>query len=140
MRPPKTLDEIKSTLLARAGRGNPVRGLSREEVGAVVARLQSVDPDHWAKVWSDPAEPWLAKAKEAEESGGNEGARESYLKAYAYFAAARYPALFSPAMEQAYVRARDAYQKASRYFDPPLEVVRIPFEKKEIVGYLRLRS
>ena len=140
MRPPKTLDEIKSTLLARAGRGNPVRGLSREEVEAVVARLQSVDPDHWAKVWSDPAEPWLAKAKEAEKSGGNEGARESYLKAYAYFAAARYPALFSPEMEQAYVRARDAYQKASRYFDPPLEVVRIPFEKKEIVGYLRLRS
>ncbi|MBI2351925.1 MAG: hypothetical protein HYV00_10715 [Deltaproteobacteria bacterium] len=64
MRPPKTLDEIKSTLLARAGRGNPVRGLSREEVEAVVARLQSVDPDHWAKVWSGPAEPWLAKAKD----------------------------------------------------------------------------
>ena len=139
MRPPKTLDEIKSALLARAGRGNPVRHMTRREVEVVVGRLRSVDPDHWAKVWSEPAESWLAKAVEAESTGRGEAAREHYLKAYAYFAAARYPALFSSQMEQAYLRARDAYLKASRYFDPPLEVVRIPFEKKEIVGYLRLR-
>jgi len=139
MRPPKTLDEIKSALLARAGRGNPVRHMTRQEVEVVAGRLRSVDPDHWAKVWSEPAESWLAKAVEAESTERGEAAREHYLKAYAYFAAARYPALFSSQMEQAYLRARDAYLKASRYFDPPLEVVRIPFEKKEIVGYLRLR-
>ena len=140
MRPPKTLDEIKSTLLARAGRGNPVRGLSREEVQAVVTRLHSVEPDHWARVWSAPAEPHLAKATEAEKAGSAEAARGCYLKAYAYFAAARYPALFSTEMAKAYGQARKAYRKASRYFDPPLEVVRIPFAEKEIVGYLRLRS
>ena len=140
MRPPKTLDEIKTTLLARAGRGNPVRDLNREEVQAVVICLHGVEPDHWARVWSDPAEPHLAKAAEAERTGRYKAARDHYLKAYAYFAAARYPALFSPEMEQAYGRARDAYRKASRYFDPPLEIIRIPFEGKEIVGYLRLKS
>jgi len=139
MRPPKTLDEVKVALLVRAGRGNPVRHMTREEVEVVVNRLNSVEPDHWAKVWSDPAEPYLAKATEAEKAGNGDAAREHYLKAYAYFAAARYPALFSPEMERAYLSARDAYRRASRYFDPPLEIVRIPFEKKEIVGYLRLR-
>jgi len=139
MRPPKTLDDIKSALLARAGHGNPVRQMAREEVEAVVARLTSVEPDHWAKVWSDPAEPYLEKAAAAEKAGNGKAAREHYLKAYAYFAAARYPALFSSGMERAYLRARDAYRKAGRYFDPPLEVVRIPFEGKEIVGYLRLK-
>lgn len=140
MRPAKTLDAIKAELLARAGRGNPVRGMTREEVQTVAARLQSVEPNHWAKTWSDPAESWLAKAEEAEKAGLNGRARDCYLKAYAYFAAARYPALFSPAMERAYRCGRAAYLNASRYFDPPLEVVRIPFEGKEIVGYLRLRQ
>ena len=140
MRPPKTVDEIKAALLARAGRGNPVRHMTREEVEVVVARLHSAEPDHWAKVWSELAEPYLAKAMEAEKAGRGEAARQHYLKAYAYFAAARYPALFSPPMEQAYAKARDAYRKAGRYFDPPLEVVRIPFESKEIVGYFRLRQ
>ena len=142
MRPPKTLEEIKSALLARAGRGNPVRHMTQDEVGTVLSRLRNVEPDHWAKVWSDPAEPHLEKAAEAEKAGSGETAREHYLKAYAYFAAARYPALFSSEMERAYLRARDAYRKAGRYFDPPLEVVRIPFdnkENKEIVGYLRLK-
>ncbi len=136
---PKTLDEIQSALVERAGRGNPVRRLTKDEVEAAVARMRSIEPDHWAKVWSEPAEPRLEKAAEAEKAGRSEAARENYLKAYAYFAAARYPALFSPEMEEAYRRARDAYRKAGRYFDPPLEVVRIPFEEKEIVGYLRLR-
>ncbi len=139
MRPPKTLGEIKSALLARAGRGNPVREMAKEEVEAVVVRLKSLEPDHWAKVWSEPAQPHLAKAAKAEKAGNGVEARERYLKAYAYFAAARYPALFSSEMEKAYLCARDAYRRAGRYFDPPLEVVRIPFEKKEIVGYLRLK-
>src|SRR5713226_7497088 len=139
MRPPKTLDEVKAALIARAGRGNPVRHMTKGEVEAVVGRMQSIEPDHWAKVWSDPGEPWFKKATEAEKAGNRAAAREHHLKTYAYFAAARYPAIFSPAMEQAYRRARDAYQRASRYLNPPLEVVRIPFEKKEIVGYLRLR-
>ena len=31
-----------------------------------------------------------------------------------------------------------AFLAHARFFDPPLEVVHIPFEGKEIIGYLRL--
>ena len=35
-------------------------------------------------------------------------------------------------------KALEAFLAHARFFDPPLEVVHIPFEGKEIVGYLRL--
>jgi pimeloyl-ACP methyl ester carboxylesterase len=40
--------------------------------------------------------------------------------------------------KRAYANAIDAYLKHAAALDPPLEVLRIPFESSEIVGYLRL--
>src|ERR1700729_713379 len=48
------------------------------------------------------------------------------------------PSPTSAGKQAAYQRAVDAYLLHAKYFDPPLEVVRIPYEGKEIVGYLRL--
>jgi cephalosporin-C deacetylase-like acetyl esterase len=44
----------------------------------------------------------------------------------------------SAGKQRAYARALEAFLAHARLQDPPLEVVHIPFEGKEIVGYLRL--
>ena len=36
------------------------------------------------------------------------------------------------------VKALEAFRAHARFWDPPLEIVRIPFEGAEIIGYLRL--
>ena len=44
----------------------------------------------------------------------------------------------SPGKERAYTLALEAFANYARYLDPPPQLVRIPFEGKEIVGYLQL--
>jgi dipeptidyl aminopeptidase/acylaminoacyl peptidase len=44
----------------------------------------------------------------------------------------------SPGKKQAYAKALEAFLAHAKMMDPPLEVVHIPFENSEIVGYLRL--
>jgi dipeptidyl aminopeptidase/acylaminoacyl peptidase len=51
---------------------------------------------------------------------------------------AQWPAPTSLGKQRASEQALQAYLKYARHFDPPLQVIRIPFEGKEIVGYLRM--
>ena len=50
----------------------------------------------------------------------------------------QWPAPTSSGKQAAYQRAIDAYLQHARNFDSALEVVRIPYEGSEIIGYLRL--
>ncbi len=49
----------------------------------------------------------------------------------------RYPSPVSPGKLVAYHYSVRMFSKASRYFDPPLEIVEILFEGKKLVGYLQ---
>jgi pimeloyl-ACP methyl ester carboxylesterase len=62
----------------------------------------------------------------------------NFLRAWRLYYFGQWPAPTSAGKQAAYQRAVEAYLKHAKYFDPPLEVVRIPFESSEIVGYLRL--
>ena len=44
----------------------------------------------------------------------------------------------SPGKQKAYEKALEAYLQYAGRFDPPLEVLRIPYEGGEVVGYFRL--
>ena len=50
----------------------------------------------------------------------------------------RWPIPASPGKQRSYEKALEAFLDHARFYDPPLEVVHIPFEGKEIIGYLRL--
>ena len=65
-------------------------------------------------------------------------AAESYKHAWETYNFARWPVENSPGKKQAYAKALEAFAAYGKLIDPPLEIVRIPFEGKEIVGYLRL--
>ena len=92
---------------------------------------------HFSAVGDDHAHA----ADAAAAAGDGPAAHRAYLSAAFFYFLARFPHFLGPdtaAARAAYARHRAAYLQASRYFDPPLQVVRLPFEGAEIVGYLRI--
>lgn len=82
-----------------------------------------------------------AAGSAAAAAGDAAGAKDAYLDAAFYYFLARFPHFIggdAGLAQQAYRQHREAYLQASRYFDPPLQIVRIFFEGAEIVGYLRV--
>jgi esterase FrsA len=132
----RTIDEIKTETLARAQTGAyPALGIQPVDASDALGRIHSRDPDEWAAAWSAVADGYMAKAKAAADP---KEADANFVRAWRLYYFGQWPAPTSPGKQTAYQRAIDAYLQHARHFDPPLEVVRIPFEGKEIVGYLRL--
>ena len=65
------------------------------------------------------------------------GADADYIRAWHLYSFGRWPVESSPQKKISYAKAIDAFLAHARFMDPPLEVVHIPFEGKEITGYLR---
>ncbi len=132
----RTIEEIKTETLARAQTGAyPALGIQPTDASDALGRIKSRDPDEWAAAWSAVADTYMAKAKAADNP---KDADANYLRAWRLYYFAQWPAPTSPGKQAAYQKAIEAYLQHARYFDPPLEVVHIPYGDKEIVGYLRL--
>ena len=132
----RTIDEIKTETLARAQTGAyPALGIQPADASEALGRIKTRDPDEWAAAWSAVADGYMAKATAASDP---KEADANFVRAWRLYYFGQWPAPTSAGKQAAYQRAIDAYLRHARYFDPPLEVVRIPFEGKEIVGYLRL--
>src|ERR1700761_1440389 len=132
----RTIDEIKTETLARAQTGAyPALGIQPADASEALSRIKSRDPDEWAAAWSAVADGYMAKARAASDP---KEADANFLRAWRLYYFGQWPAPTSAGKQAAYQRAVDAYLLHAKYFDPPLEIVRIPFEGSEIVGYLRL--
>jgi len=136
----RTLEELKEETLKRVQekpQRTMVEGILVDDAQAALANLKSLDRDDWAAVWTPFGDRYMSQAKSLE-SAGNPSAKDMYLRAYAYYKLAHYPTDNSAKKKEAYQKGIDAFLHYARYLKPRLEVVRIPFEGKEIVGYLRL--
>ncbi len=132
----RTIEEIKTETLARAQTGAyPALGIQPADASDALGRIKTRDPDEWAAGWSAVADTYMTKAKAADNP---KDADANYLRAWRLYYFAQWPAPTSPGKQAAYRKAIEAYLQHARYFDPPLEVVHIPYADKEIVGYLRL--
>ncbi|MGC1663418.1 MAG: alpha/beta fold hydrolase [Bradyrhizobium sp.] len=132
----RTIDEIKTETLARAQTGAyPALGIQPIDASDALGRIHSRDPDEWAAAWSAVADTYMAKAKAASDP---KEADANFVRAWRLYYFAQWPSPTSAGKQAAYQKAIDAYLQHARSFDPPLEVVHIPYEGKEIVGYLRL--
>src|SRR6267154_5716121 len=132
---PRTLSELKTEVQGRADRhAYPVSELEPAEVREALGNLKTLDRDEWAAAWSAIGDRHMAKAKGA---FGAAAAKE-YKYAFEYYLFARFPLENSPGKETAYKKALEAFTAYAKLQDPPIEIARIPFEGKEIVGYLRL--
>src|SRR2546430_16650905 len=121
----RTLEELKAETQARADRNAyPLIGLKPDEVREALARLTSMDRDEWAASWSQIGERHMVK--------------KDFHQAWLYYSFARWPVPNSPGKQRAYEKALEAYWAYAKKYDPPLEVLRVPYEGSEVVGYVRM--
>lgn len=113
------------------------RGVDPVEAEKVFRSLPNLAPVPWVAAWTRLAEPWEQKAIDLEKRGQTQEAMKAYQMASLYYSVAKFPVLNHPAKQAAYRKCVENYLKAAKYFDPPLERVVIPFEGKELIGYLR---
>jgi len=138
----RTLDEIKTEAIHRAENGMyPLIGLDPADVKEAFALIHTPDKDEWAAGFISVADRYMAEAMKLEQSKDQADptkADANYIRAWRLYSFGRWPVPASPGKKQAYAKAIDAFLAHARFFDPPLEVVHIPFEGKTITGYLRL--
>jgi esterase FrsA len=134
----RTLDEIKAEAMKRAENGMyPLIGLDPADVREAFSHINSINDDEWAAGFSSVADKYMNQAKSVQSSDPAK-ANADYIRAWRLYSFGRWPVPSSPGKKQAYAKALEAFLAHAKTMDPPLEVVRIPFENSEIVGYLRL--
>jgi esterase FrsA len=134
----RTIDEIKSEAIKRSENGMyPLIGLDSADVREAFTSINSTDNDQWAAGFSAVADRYMAQAKAAEATDPAK-ASALYVRAWRLYSFGRWPVPASAGKQRAYGKALEAFLAHARLQDPPLEVVHIPFEGSEIVGYLRL--
>jgi cephalosporin-C deacetylase-like acetyl esterase len=83
------------------------------------------------------ADRYMNEAKSLEKSDPAR-ADADYIRAWRLYSFGRWPIPASPGKQRSYEKAIEAFLAHAKFWDPPLEIVRIPFEGKEIIGYLCL--
>lgn len=135
----RPLDEVKSETIRRAGKWNPLDGIRPEDGIEVASALTSLDRDEWAQAWSKLGERADSEAQKLEAASSDASQiRDAYLLAFNYYRIARYPCPISPATQTAYEKSLAAFRKAAGYFDPPLEIVKVPYQGRTLIGYLQV--
>jgi pimeloyl-ACP methyl ester carboxylesterase len=134
----RTLDEIKVEAVHRAEVGGyPLIGLNPDDVREAFQSIHTKDKDEWANAFIGVADRYMAEGKSLEAADPKK-ADADYVRAWRLYSFGRWPTPASPRKQVAYDKAIEAYLTHARFMDPPLEVVHIPFEGKQIIGYLRL--
>ena len=137
-RPERTLEEIKAEAIHRAENGMyPLIGLDPADVKEAFASIRTRDKDEWAAAFMAVGDRYMAEARSLASS---DPARSNagYIRAWRIYSFGRWPVPVSPGKQRSYEKALEAFRAHTKFLDPPLEVVHIPFEGREIVGYLRL--
>ena len=136
--PERTIEEIREESIARSERGGyPLIGLAPDDVREAFSRIKTRDPDEWASGWMSIGDKYAARAKDLAATDSPQ-ARANWHKAWRLYAFGSWPVPSSEGKRRAYQTALNAFLSAAQTLDPPLEIVRIPFEGKEIIGYLRI--
>ncbi len=134
----RTIDEIRVEAIRRAEVGQyPLIGLDPGDVKEAFESIHTSDKDEWAAGFMRVADRYFNEAKSLEKSDPAK-ANADYIRAWRLYSFGRWPIPASPGKQRSYEKALEAFLDHAKFFDPPLEVVRIPFEGKEIIGYLRL--
>jgi esterase FrsA len=134
----RTLDEIKTEAILRAEQGRyPLIGLDPADVKEAFAAIKTKDKDEWAAAFMAVADRYMTEAKSLETSDPTK-ANADYIRAWRLYSFGRWPVPSSPGKQRSYAKAIEAFLAHARFWDPPLEVVHIPFANSQITGYLRL--
>ena len=134
----KTLEEIKTDILHRAGRINPFERVRKIDVEQIINNITSLDPDLWGREWGKFGAKYEALGDEQKKQGKTKEAGETFYLAYEYYRIGRYPVPSSPEKMACYKGALRTFLRAAPTMEPPLERCEIPFEGNKVVGYLQV--
>jgi esterase FrsA len=134
----RTIDEIKTEAIRRAEVGQyPLIGLDPADVKEAFNSIHTRDKDEWASAFMAVADRYMNEAKSLEKPDPTK-ANADYIRAWRLYSFGRWPIPASPGKQRSYEKALEAFRAHAKFWDPPMEIVSIPFEGKEIIGYLRL--
>lgn len=134
----RTIEEIKPEAIHRAEVGQyPLIGLDPADVKEAFESIHTADKNEWAAGFMRVADRYFNEAKSLENADPAK-ANADYIRAWRLYSFGRWPIPSSPGKQRSYERALESFLDHAKFMDPPLEVVHIPFEGKEIIGYLRL--
>jgi esterase FrsA len=134
----RTIDEIKVEAVKRAQTGMyPMIGLNPADVEEAFTSVKTRDQDEWAASFMRVADRYMAEGRSLQ-STDPEKANADFIRAWRIYSFGRWPFPSSPKKKESYAKALEAFLAHASFWDPPLEVVRIPFEGSEIIGYVRL--
>ena len=134
----RTIEEIKTEAIHRAEVGQyPLIGLQPVDVKEAFQSIHTSDKDEWAAAFMHVADRYFNEAKSLEKTDPAK-ANADYIRAWRLYSFGRWPIPASPGKQRSYEKALEAFLDHAKFYDPSLEVVHIPFEGREIVGYLRL--
>jgi esterase FrsA len=137
-RPERTIDEIRTEAIHRAEVGQyPLIGLDPVDVKEAFDSIHTRDKDEWAAAFMHVADRYFNEARSLERTDPPR-ANADYIRAWRLYSFGRWPIPASAGKQRSYEKAIESFLAHARFLDPPLEVVHIPFEGKEIIGYLRL--
>ena len=116
-------------------------GADEKELDTILGKIHNprgVGPGSWTYEFAQAAERHKLSARDSDAYKSSAESEKEYDLAATYYYLARFPHLFTPEKENAYKKHIECYLKAAKSKKPPPEIVRIPFEGKTIVGYLRV--
>jgi len=109
------------------------------ETGECLYAARQIDEyngESWITVWASLADRVLALAEDALQFRHPISAREAFLRASNYYRTAEYgcPPWHSR-FHELWQKSVRAFQSACPLFDPPIQIIQIPFEKWTLPGY-----
>jgi pimeloyl-ACP methyl ester carboxylesterase len=115
---------------------HPYGGAEFGECFYAAEHIKDGDPESWVKAWTEVATRVEAQADEALAKGRRLSARDNFLRASNYYRAAEWYAPWdNPQHQESWEKSRTCFQSAAALFDPPIEILKIPFENKILPGY-----
>ena len=108
------------------------------EVLVTASRIKSGDFDSWHEEWNRTAEKVAREAAGQLARGHKISARDSFLRAATYYCTSEFflhgnPR--DPRITSAYQKSVECYKVSAKLFDPPIELVEIPYENTTLPGY-----
>ena len=134
----RTIDEIKAEAIHRAENGMyPLIGIDPADLREAFASIKTRDKNEWAAAFMTVGDRYMAEGNSLAATNPVK-ANADYIRAWRVYSFGRWPIPASPGKQRAYSKAIAAFLAHARFWDPPLQVIHIPFEGSEIIGYLRL--
>ncbi len=111
-------------------------GCEANECFLTLERIKDRDDESWVREWAKTAEITERLAEKAMKEGQTVTARDTHLRASAYYQVAMFslsPA--DPRLFEYLTKSRELFRKVAGMFNPPIEVVDIPFGSARLPAY-----